>query len=224
MNFALEKMKAEPFSIIGHRGSSMAEQNSLEAIEIAIKSGADLIEVDAIKDNEGNLVLSHDKIKKGKTKVIDLLNFALDKVGIIIDLKDNSVDELVEIIKELGAGKWVVVSSLNFNVLKRLKKVNSSIQVGLSYYYPIISRVGNREEVNPVRDAIASNFEVIFPFVGVLKKRDIDMAKGNKVLVSTWVVNNIAIAMGAVYLGVNGIITDYPNKLRELKEKVSLNL
>jgi Glycerophosphoryl diester phosphodiesterase len=69
MNFALEKMKAEPFSIIGHRGSSMAEQNSLEAIEIAIKSGADLIEVDAIKDNEGNLVLSHDKIKKGKLKL-----------------------------------------------------------------------------------------------------------------------------------------------------------
>ena len=76
--------------ISAHRGSSMnAPENTLPAIEMAIREGADYVEIDVRQTADGHLVLLHDR---------DLRRIA-GKPRLIWEM---SIDE----VRRVGAGEW----------------------------------------------------------------------------------------------------------------------
>ena len=47
-------------AVVAHRGSGMAPENTLAAVRLALKQGADIIENDIMRTSDGQLVIMHD--------------------------------------------------------------------------------------------------------------------------------------------------------------------
>ena len=142
---------------IGHRGTLVDyDENTLEAFDIALKSGANCIEFDVRSTKDRKLIVFHDNtlvrttngkgvlknityndVKNLKTKIrnqdIPLLEEALDyiteKIQIIIHLKDEGIEkELFGLIDKKGVLKNCTISGRDFNKLKKYKKTFKSIK------------------------------------------------------------------------------------------------
>lgn len=128
------------FVVIAHRGNHQVKpENTLAAIEEAIKAGADYVEIDLRTTKDGHLVLCHDetvdRTTNGKGRVQDLtweevsklavvskdgkeyripefreiLKICKDRINIYLDFKDADVAETYRQIKAGGMEKQVVV-------------------------------------------------------------------------------------------------------------------
>jgi len=142
---------------IGHRGTLIDyDENTLEAFDIAIKSGANCIELDVRRTKDRKLIVFHDNtlaritngkgvlkkltyndVKNLKTKIrnqkIPLLEEAIDyltdKIQLIIHLKDEGIEkELFGLIDKRGILKNCTISGRDFNKLKRYKKTFEPIK------------------------------------------------------------------------------------------------
>lgn len=59
----LELLSKKPFAIIGHRGAAgLARENSLRALEEAVRAGADIAEFDIQVTADGIPIALHDEI------------------------------------------------------------------------------------------------------------------------------------------------------------------
>ncbi len=128
------------FVVIAHRGSHLVKpENTLAAIEEAIKAGADYVEIDLRTTKDGQIVLCHDetvdRTTNGKGRVQDLnweevsklavvskegkeyripefrevLKVCKDRINIYLDFKEADVAETYRQIKAGGMEKQVVV-------------------------------------------------------------------------------------------------------------------
>jgi len=127
------------FVVISHRGNHVkVPENTIAAIQEAIRVGADYVEIDLRTTKDGYLVLSHDatvdrmtdgkgkvrdltfeeigRLKVGKDSVMyrmpvfrDVLNVCKGRVNIYLDFKDADVEETYRQIKAAGMEKQVVV-------------------------------------------------------------------------------------------------------------------
>lgn len=128
------------FIVIAHRGSHLVKpENTVAAVEDAIKAGADYVEIDLRTTKDGHLVLCHDetvdRTSNGKGKVRDLnvdeiaklelkgkdgksyrmpeftevLKVCKDKINIYLDFKEADVAETYRQIKAAGMEKQVAV-------------------------------------------------------------------------------------------------------------------
>ena len=128
------------FVVIAHRGNHQVKpENTLAAIEEAIKAGADYVEIDLRTTKDGHLVLCHDetvdRTTNGKGRVQDLtweevsklavvskdgkeyripefrevLKICKDRINIYLDFKEADVAETYRQIKAGGMEKQVVV-------------------------------------------------------------------------------------------------------------------
>ncbi len=142
---------------VGHRGTLVDyDENTLEAFDIAIKSGANCIELDARRTKDRKIIVFHDKIlarttngkgvvkkltyndvKNLKTKIrnqnIPLLEESMDyiteKVQIIIHLKDEGImKDVFSLIAKKGVLKNCTIGGRDFNKLKRYKKTFKPIK------------------------------------------------------------------------------------------------
>jgi len=142
---------------IGHRGTLVDyDENTLEAFEIAIKSGANCIELDVRRTRDRKLIVFHDNtlarttngkgvlknltyrdVENLKTKIrnqpIPLLEEFLDtisdKTQVIIHLKDEGIEKkLFDVIDEKGVLKNCIVSGRDITTLKKYKKTSKPIR------------------------------------------------------------------------------------------------
>jgi len=136
---------------IGHRGTLVDyDENTLESFDIAIKSGANCIELDVRRTKDNKLIVFHDKslarttngkgllknltyddVKNLKTKKrnkkIPLLKVAMDyitdKMQYIIHLKDEGIEkEIFCLIAKKGVLKNCIISGRDISKLKRVKE------------------------------------------------------------------------------------------------------
>lgn len=136
--------------VIAHRGAAAyAPENTLEAFALALKMGADGLEMDVRMTKDGVLILSHDrgvkagrrrswidkikfsKLKKIKNGEIPTLEEALSKFGRItaleLDLKQEGIEEaVVKLLKKYQPKKKIVIKSVSIKVLKKFKKLYPS--------------------------------------------------------------------------------------------------
>lgn len=231
-----DKQSTNKIIISAHRGASGYEpENTLRAFEKAIEMGVPMIELDVHLSKTGDLVVIHDFNTKDQKKVADLslaqlkaydvgkgeriplLAEVLEKVNqraaVNIELKAQGTpkpvaDLLNKLIKEK---KWnaqdFIVSSFDHFLVQEFHKYAPTIATAVIF------------EGNPIRqaqiatDVGAQNAILQFKWVTPAFIKDAH-ARGVKVF--SYTVNDIETAQKLQNMGIDGIITNYPDLLTKL--------
>ena len=224
---------------IGHRGAKgYIAENTLSSIKKAIQLDVDGVEIDVFKCLSGELVLSHDKNLKrmtGKSGVIEnltlkelddylihnkykistlneILEKIFDPILINIELKgSNTATATSEIVnKFIKKGNWnikhFIISSFNWIELERLRFVDRYIPLGV-----LVNESMNVNKAIEFGKKI--NAQAIHPNYNLLNKENIAKIKNNGFKVHTWTVNDKSDINNMKELNVDGIISDYPDRI-----------
>lgn len=222
---------------IGHRGAmGYAPENTLLSFEKAIDLGVDMVELDVYRCKSGELVVIHDRkvdrttdghgfveemtlkelklLNAGQGENIPTLEEVLDRikarVSINIELKGSGtaepVYELLE--KYIKSKDWThndfLISSFNHYELKRFNSLKPKIKIGALIEAIPIGYAEFAQKVN----AYSVNVSLEF-----INKEFIDDAHARKMKVFVWVVNDVKDIRRMKDLGVDGIFSNYPDRL-----------
>lgn len=224
--------------VIGHRGAMGHEtENTLASVQKALDLGVDMIEIDVFKVSSGEIVVFHDEtlerlsnaggriedynifeLKRvtldGNHKIPmlqDVLKLIDHKVPLNIELKGAGTADRVNFIieyyvKERG---WklqdFLISSFNWNELMDMRKLNKNIAIA-------ILTDGNPVEAIPVAKELGA--VAINPYYKTLTEENIEEIKGEGFKIYTYTVNEPEDIEKIKDLGVDGIFTNFPERLR----------
>ena len=224
---------------IGHRGSKgYVAENTLESINNAISLGVHGIEIDIFKCLSGELVLSHENNLKrltgksgqlekltlndlkdflvaGKYK-IPTLNDVLIKIEsplfVNIELKgSDTAGATSKIIADFSRRtSWskenFIVSSFNWNELKKFRSIDNNTPIGV-----LVSKSISINEAIEFGKKI--NAQAIHPNYQLLDEITVKKIKNNGFKTYTWTVNNKDDINFMKKIKVDGIISDYPDRI-----------
>ena len=224
---------------IGHRGSKgYVAENTLESINHATSLGVDGIEIDIFKCLSGELVLSHENNLKrltgksgqledltleelkeflvlGKYKIPtlkDVLMKIQKPLFLNIELKGlNTAKATSKIIEDFSKStSWsidnFIVSSFHFNELEEFRYINKNTPVGVL--------VSNSMSINEtIKFGKKINAQGIHPNYRLLNDKTVEKIKNNDFKIYTWTVNNKDDINFMKKLKVDGIISDYPDRI-----------
>ena len=216
--------------IIAHRGASFLEpENTLRAVEKAIKMGADFVEVDVRMSKDNELVIIHDpdvnrttnengfvkdytlqelkKLDAGQKETIPTLDEVIsgvkDKIGLVIEIKEPGAEgKVLEKINENNLEN-VILTSFYHKSIKNARKMDPSVDAGIIFSCQPVN-------VNQMASSACAN--VIFPGYKYLDEELIEQAHENGISVYPWTVDDPEIFERLVGMGVDSIVT---NKLVE---------
>lgn len=222
---------------IAHRGASGYEpENTLAALGNALSSDPDMLEVDVRISKDNHVIAIHDpkvdRTTNGKGKVRsftlkqlkqldagngqriptleDVLNFVDGRAKINIDIKEDEViDPVLTIIEKYVREKKYsyndfLISAFYPWMLKKVQQKNEHIPLALNFaffprFFLFLSRTFDLQYIKPHRHVISKKI------VSLARK------KGWKVLV--WTINTPKDIKKMKELGVDGILTDFPDRL-----------
>ena len=224
---------------IGHRGAKghLAE-NTLESIEKALHFGVDAIEIDVHRCKTGELVVIHDftldrttngsgeVAKKPLTELktlkveeqfeipllTEVLDFIKGKCSINIELKGlNTATATAEIIKnKIASGDWsykdFIVSSFQKNELFQMRKLDENVPLG------VLSKASVTEAIELGK---LLNASAIHPSLGIITRDNVKASHKAGFSVNVWTVNEPEDIQRMREFGVDGIISDFPDRLFE---------
>jgi len=225
-----------PIYKIGHRGAKgHLTENTLESISLALEMGIDGIEVDVHLCATGEVVVFHDftldRLSDGigevSTKTYDqlqdltlkggykipLLTEVLDliegKCSINIELKGlNTAKSTCAIISKYIDKGWdyssILVSSFQENELLEVKKINGNILIA------VLSKASVEEAIEWGK---ILNATAIHPSIGIITRQSVIDAHNQGFNVNVWTVNEPEDIARMIEFGVDGIISDYPDRL-----------
>ena len=224
---------------IGHRGAKgYVAENTYESISKAIELGVDGIEIDVFKCASGELVLFHDKnlqeltgesgfienltIKElenflvlGKYKIptlTDVLTRIEEPLFVNIELKGlNTAKAASQIIADLSKNtSWTIenfiISSFNWGELEQFRSIDKNTPVGV-----LVSKSMSINEAIEFGKRI--NAQAIHPNFKLLNDKAVKKIKKNGFKIYTWTVNNEDDINFMKKLKVDGIISDYPDRI-----------
>ena len=222
---------------IGHRGAKgYVAENTLESIEKALTYGVDAIEIDVHRCSTGELVVIHDFTldrttngsgevsKKSLTELkeltvegefkIPLLTEVLDLISgkcyINIELKgSNTATGACKIIETYVTQKnWkyddFIVSSFQQNELFMVLQQNKEIPIG------VLSKASVAEAIECGKKLQA---KAIHPSTGIITRENVKEMAAAGFRVNVWTVNEPNEIARMKDFGVNGIISDFPDRL-----------
>lgn len=223
--------------VIGHRGAMGHEtENTVASIQKALELGVDMIEIDVFKIKSGEIVVFHDDkvdrlanatgkieefdISQVKQMVLegnhtipllqDVIEALDDDVRLNIELKGaGTADRVNSIVNEFLVKKdWdldkFIISSFNWEELKSMRRVNKDIPIAVLTGDDIEGSIALAKELNA---------EAINP---IYKALDMDSAKKIKdagFKIYTWTVNKLEDIDLVKSFDVDGIITNYPERI-----------
>ncbi|MDX1720094.1 MAG: glycerophosphodiester phosphodiesterase family protein [Salegentibacter mishustinae] len=222
---------------IGHRGAKghLAE-NTLESIQKALSFGVEAIEIDVHRCKTGELVVIHDftldrttngsgeVAKKSLTEIkalkvedefeipllTEVLDFIEGKCTINIELKGlNTATATAKTIKKYIAEKnWTykdfIVSSFQKNELFQMRKLDEKVALG------ILSKASVTEAIEVGKLLKAS---AIHPSLGIITRDNVKASHKAGFNVNVWTVNEPEDILRMREFGVDGIISDFPDRL-----------
>lgn len=240
-------MRLPPMAIIAHRGaSSLAPESTRAALRAASRAQADLIELDVQLTGDGRAVIFHDdRLERTTTgqgaitrscyrqlrrldagswfaprfggERILLLSQALRAVpprcGFNLELKRTSRPPLL-ITRLINTVRWtrtmarVLVSSFDLGLLRRCRRA-----------WPALARavLCTREPQRALRAATALECLAVHPHASLVTRALVREAHARGLRVHTWTVDSVADARRLARLGVDGVITNHPARLRSLR-------
>ena len=226
---------------IAHRGASgNFIENTIESFSLGISMGADIIEMDIRLCKSGNLVVYHDLFYKGKliddmTKdecidndilmLDDVLNRYSHRISIYLDLKtpfiydkqqmDLYISKIVEMMinckkNNLFNERRIILASFDHFLIKHLKSVlnlhNINPKFGLIFYN------------NPINFFNYDNTlcDFIIQSINSMNKPFLKYTHLYNMKYLVYTVNSEEMMKKLIEIKVDGIITDYPDKLSKL--------
>ena len=231
-----EKMNKNPL-VVGHRGAMGYEtENTIASIKKALDLGVGMIEIDVFLIKTGEVVVFHDEtvdrltnssgkieeysysdveqlVLKGNHK-IPLLQEVLETINhtarLNIELKGaNTVDAVNAIIGDYCKEKgWelddFLISSFKWEELKEMRRVNKDIPIA------ILTGANPTEAISIAKEL---NAEAINPSFKRLTSENVNIIKKAGFKIYTWTVNEPKDIENFKKMGVDGIITNYPDRI-----------
>jgi glycerophosphoryl diester phosphodiesterase len=224
---------------IGHRGAKgYVAENTIASISKAIELGVDGVEIDVFRCSTGELVVFHDKtlekltngsgfieeltldsIKKikvlGKEKIptlIEVMNFIDSRIILNIELKGkNTAIPTAKLLNNYFFNSSmdkdkIFISSFDFNELKIFSDQKTNFKVALL-------TDSNENPLNFILKAKEINAFAINPNFKTLSTKNVNEIKKNGLKIYTWTVNSLKEINKMKSLGVNGIISDFPDRV-----------
>jgi glycerophosphoryl diester phosphodiesterase len=242
---SLDAMYKERTLVFGHRGASAyAPMNTLPAFEKAAQLGADGVELDTHLTRDGEAIVLHDftvdhttdgsglvrDMTLAQVKELDagskfgeqfrgtriptlmeVFEAIGDKLYINVEIKSESaetdgVEQVVaDLIARYNLQKRVIVSSFNPLALRRFRDILPEVPIGFLYVPD-----------SPVENLMTDlPHEARHPHYSMVDADYMAWARQHGYRVNTWTVNDPAKAAELYKFGVDGIITDKPDVIRE---------
>ena len=216
---------------IGHRGAKgYVAENTLASFEKAIELGCNGIELDVWLTIDNEVVVIHDETidrttsSTGKVNdylyeeiavfgiptlkdVIELVNH---RCFINIEIKDPKTTNFVVKIIENHIEKFgysyenFIISSFYFEVLETVFKSNSQIKIAVLTENSIEKAIAFAEKIN----AFAIN-----PYYKLLNSENVTLCQQKGFKIFTWTVNELSDIEKMKLLKVDGIISDFPDRI-----------
>ncbi|MFZ2544985.1 MAG: glycerophosphodiester phosphodiesterase [Candidatus Saccharimonadales bacterium] len=213
--------------IIGHRGAAgIAPENTIEALQAGFDSGADMLEFDVRITKDKIAILSHDARLHGKrisqttldelqaTGNVTLLQEVLDsffgKILLNLEFKPtkdtNIVYEMIasKYIKHEEDWKFIYISSFHVRSLFQFRRQNNAIQLALLHSINSFAFVTYQRQLH----LSAVGWHRLH-----VNKLAIEIAKKSDIFTYVYTVNQIDAVIRISKRGVDGIVTDYPNRM-----------
>jgi glycerophosphoryl diester phosphodiesterase len=222
---------------IGHRGASGYEpENTLISFEKAIDFNADGIELDVHLSSDGELIVIHDetidRTFNGKGAVNE---FTLQELKKFYSRKNQEIPTLIEVfdlvhrrcfinieLKGIGTAKPVydlinhyisdkkweindfIVSSFDWNMLEEFHILNPKIRIGVLTEESIEAALAFAKKVKAFS---------IHPDYVLLSKENVALMQENGFVVFPWTVNTEDAIQKVKSYNVNGIISNFPDRI-----------
>ena len=225
--------------VVGHRGASgSAPENTLLAHQLAYEVGAHMIETDVHATEDGILVCIHDyevdhttngtgaiaelsfrEIRNldagngAKVPTLDeVLDFVRGKMKINIELKITDIEkEVLSAVRERDMVSDVMISSFLHGTLVSVRTLDDRISTAVletKLRNEVVSYVIELEA-----NALNPNYEYITPDI-------VTEAQSRGIQVFPWTVNDSTQMRTLYEMGVNGIITDFPEVALSILNKI----
>jgi glycerophosphoryl diester phosphodiesterase len=232
-------LSIKPFAVIGHRGAKgECAENTLPCLEYAIKVGADIVEVDVRKTQDGKLIILHDETFervaginkapkeltlieiKERIKVFGdyevptlekVLSLVKNRAGLFVEIKEPpTVGKVVKLIEDFDVVDTVAVISFYSEAIKRVKEINHALTTGFIYMKP--------QDAIITAKKIKADF--ILPYFPLATPKAVAFAHRLKLKVVPWVINDDKTLERVLKAKPDGIATDYPSWLIKKREEL----
>ena len=216
---------------IGHRGAKgYKPENTLASFAKAIELNVDAIELDVHLNSDGEIMVIHDEtLNRTTTKtgfVSDYSASELKKLGIPtleevillvnkrcvinIEIKEATatpkVLQLIE--KSVNEQHWKYIqfqiSSFNWEALSMVSIINSKIAIGV---------LAEASIEKALAFAIQIKAHSINPYYKLLNSENVNLIHSNGFKIYTWTVNTPEDLIFVKSLNVDGIISDFPDRI-----------
>lgn len=226
--------------IVAHRGASgYAVENSLDAFRTAVELRADMVELDVFTLKDGEVVCFHDGGLKRLTgvegkiadytlaelnqltlsdgsrvpRLADALKVMDKQLRVNVELKGPGTAEptyriLRDFIREHG---WKItdfhISSFRHDELRRMRALDAEIKIGILPHGSPLEAMGVGRELGAYS---------INAYRGSLDTASVGELHAGGFKIFAWTVNDHAEIRRLLALGIDGFITNYPDRVRRL--------
>ena len=227
--------------VIAHRGASAYRpENTLAAYELAIEQAADMIEVDLHRTRDGAVVVAHDAaleriggrgeigdatlaqvraLDAGAGQRVPTLDELLDgfgaRIAFNLELKQGSRGAYeglpavaVSAVRARGLEERTLYSSFYDPVLHDLRSIDPEARIAL-----LISRRGPQGWIERAR---ALGAEAVNPELPLVDRDFVERAHGEGFAVYVFTVDPLEEMQRLLELGVDGLFTNVPDRMRRL--------
>lgn len=158
----------------------------------------------------------------------EMLDIVHDMDPINIEVKAFAGDEakalndFYDILVKYDCVERVLVSSFNVTLLGRLKALHPDLKTGYLYSANTYKRMSAMDPADPewyqafpieddIKTAHEQKCDAIHPPLSLMTKEKVDAIHAAGLAVNVWTVNTRADVLRAIEIGVDGIITNYPD-------------
>jgi len=227
--------------VIAHRGASAYRpENTLPAYALALEMRADMIEIDLHRTRDGEIVITHDEelaglggageiadaraeevraLDAGDGERVPTLDEVLDGFGhqipLNLEVKSGTrslyaglEEQALRAVVERGLSGSILWSSFHDPVLARLRELDPEVRVAFL--------VSPRDADRSLERALAVGAEAINPWHGMVTSELIAAAHGQGLAVYPYTVDPPDAMERLLELGVDGMFTNHPDRLRDL--------
>jgi glycerophosphoryl diester phosphodiesterase len=219
--------------VIGHRGAAgHAPENTLVSVEKAIGLDVDMIEVDVQRTRDGRLVVFHDKLLDRVTAETGYLrDFDHDELRARARVGGEPIPLLSEVCEVLrGTGvrlmaELLVPGTVEATLATLAETLEDDQYAIASFHHDIVREVANGRTgvdtialvegapIDPVRMARESGARCVGLGFESIRQEQVTALQDAAIPVYAWTVNDPREIDRATRLGVDGIITDYPDRV-----------
>lgn len=213
---------SDSFTVTAHTGSMNTPDNSIESIEKAISTGADVVEFDVRFRPNGTPVMAHDAVESdgAGVPIEDALKFiaqSSESIKINLDVKEtDNLSEVQDLVKKYGLPRRAFFTGVNEEFVPEVKRQCPEIPYYLNYS-PEKSKLNNAEYKQKLLEILESTGAV-----GI----NCNYKNSNKILaellhehgylLSVWTVDKENQMVRELVSGADNITSRNPDKLIDL--------